>query len=69
MEAAVVEQVGSEVVEDGTEGEAVSEGGGHVLYPHILVAGDHPDCPDLKKDFKVVSQPNSGYLQCPDTSH
>ena len=47
VEATVVEQVGSEVVEDGTEGEAGPEGPGHVLDPDVVVAGHHSPYPDL----------------------
>ena len=47
VEAVVVNELRSKVVEDGTEGEAGPEGPGHVLDPDVVVAGHHSPYPDL----------------------
>ena len=48
LEALVVQEVRPEVVDDGTESQAVPEGGGHVVNPHVLVVPHHSSSPDLK---------------------
>ena len=51
VEALIVQEVRTEVMDDGAECEAVPEGSWQVLNPHIVVVRHNPPSPDLNKRF------------------
>ena len=66
FEAAVVDEVGSEVMDHGTEGETVPPAGVHVYDVHILIARCHSSTPDLETKrlikFKIAKDTNFGAM-------